>query len=76
MCSSDLSITGVKDAISGYQRGQCFYCSKELNFSETHTPDAIRVDHLLPFSLMTKTNLSEDLDRVDLNHGSLSENQH
>ena len=58
------SITGVKDAISGYQRGQCFYCSKELNFSETHTPDAIRVDHLLPFSLMTKTNLPEDLDRV------------
>ena len=58
------SITGVKDAISGYQRGQCFYCSKELNFSETHTPDAIRVDHLMPFSLMTKTNLSEDLDRV------------
>ena len=48
----------------GYQRGQCFYCSKEINFSETHTPDAIRVDHLLPFSLMSKTNLSEDLDRV------------
>lgn len=57
-------ITGVKDAISGYQRGQCFYCSKELVFDATDTPDSIRVDHLFPYSLMDKTNLKEDLDAV------------
>jgi 5-methylcytosine-specific restriction endonuclease McrA len=58
------SITGVKDAISGYQRGLCFYCSKELNFESSDKPDSIRVDHLMPFSLMIKTKLPEDIDRV------------
>ncbi len=45
------SITGARDAISGYQKGGCFYCGSTI----TVTPgsDSLAdVDHLVPHCLM------------------------
>jgi len=43
-------ITGVREALSGYQKGHCFYCFDSLSLTGTQTPD---VDHFFPHSLKT-----------------------
>ena len=42
------SITGARDALSGYQKGVCFYCFDKFSLAGTEPPD---VDHFLPHSL-------------------------
>lgn len=42
-----VSVTGCRDALNGYQKGQCFYCSRGLAVSAVDTD----VDHFLPHVL-------------------------
>jgi 5-methylcytosine-specific restriction endonuclease McrA len=42
------NVTGVRDALSGYQRGRCFYCFDKFSLSGSATPD---VDHFFPYTL-------------------------
>jgi hypothetical protein len=42
------SITGARDALSGYQKGHCFYCFDTFSLTGKHPPD---VDHVFPHSL-------------------------
>jgi hypothetical protein len=42
------SITGARDALSGYQKGVCFYCFDSFQLVGKQPPD---VDHFLPHSL-------------------------
>ncbi len=44
------NITSVKDALNGYQKGQCFYCYETISL-DSHDEDACDVDHFYPFSL-------------------------
>jgi len=42
------SITGARDALSGYQKGHCFYCFDSFSISEVEPPE---VDHFFPHVL-------------------------
>ena len=42
------SITGARDALSGYQKGHCFYCFRQFSLLDDEIPD---VDHFFPFTL-------------------------
>ncbi len=42
------SITGARDALSGYQKGHCFYCFDNFSLTGAAPPD---VDHFFPHSL-------------------------
>jgi hypothetical protein len=44
------SITGARDALSGYQKGHCFYCFDEYSLAGSDLPD---VDHFFPHKLKT-----------------------
>ena len=44
-------ITGVRDALSGYQDGLCAYCN--TRFTDIGT-SRVAVDHVLPFVLMSR----------------------
>jgi 5-methylcytosine-specific restriction endonuclease McrA len=65
-----VSVTGVRESISGFQHGRCFYCHEPLE----RLGDGIAVDHVYPFSLMQRAawqgpNLNEVWNLV-LAHGS------
>ena len=42
-------VTGVRDALSGYQNGRCAYCGAEFTSIGT---SRVAVDHVIPFVLM------------------------
>ncbi|MGH3188670.1 MAG: HNH endonuclease [Streptosporangiaceae bacterium] len=54
-------ITGVRDALSGYQDGRCAYC--DTPFTDIGT-SRVAVDHVLPFVLMTRGWQDGDLHQV------------
>jgi 5-methylcytosine-specific restriction endonuclease McrA len=54
-------ITGVRDALSGYQDGRCAYCN-EL-FTDIGTK-RVAVDHVLPFVLMAQGWADGDLHQI------------
>jgi 5-methylcytosine-specific restriction endonuclease McrA len=54
-------ITGVRDALSGYQDGRCAYCN-EL-FTDIGTK-RVAVDHVLPFVLMARGWPDGDLHQI------------
>lgn len=54
-------ITGVRDALSGYQDGCCAYCRSP--FTDIGT-SRVAVDHVLPFVLMTREWEDGDLHQV------------
>ena len=54
------SITGARDALSGYQKGHCFYCSDSFSLKATEPPD---VDHFFP-RILTREWPVEVLDGV------------
>lgn len=65
-----VSVTGVRESLSGFQYGRCFYCHEPLE----RLGDGVAVDHVYPFSLMQRTawqgpNLNEVWNLV-LAHGS------
>ena len=45
-----IDITSSKDALNGYQKGQCFYCSKEIEI-QTGLQNSCDVDHFFPHML-------------------------
>ncbi len=42
------AVTGARDALSGYQKGHCFHCSRNFSLLGSASPD---VDHFFPHSL-------------------------
>jgi 5-methylcytosine-specific restriction endonuclease McrA len=54
-------ITGVRDALSGYQDGRCAYC--DTQFTDIGT-SRVAVDHVLPFVLMSRGWQDGDLHQV------------
>jgi 5-methylcytosine-specific restriction endonuclease McrA len=54
-------VTGVRDALSGYQDGRCAYCHTE--FTDIGT-SRVAVDHVLPFVLMSHGWQDGDLHQV------------
>jgi hypothetical protein len=44
-------LSKARDALSGYQRGRCFYCFSDIFVQESYTCE---VDHFLPFHLRYK----------------------
>ena len=54
-------ITGVRDALSGYQDGRCAYCGTP--FTDIGT-NRVAVDHVLPFVLMSRGWHDGDLHQV------------
>ena len=57
------SVTGVKEAISGYQKGRCFYCREEFLLHQ-NTIGSIEVDHFFPISRQDMLEDSVDLDQI------------
>ena len=45
-----VDITSSKDALNGYQKGQCFYCNKEIEI-QTGFQNSCDVDHFFPHML-------------------------
>ena len=45
-----IDITSSKDALNGYQKGKCFYCSKEIKI-QTGFHNSCDVDHFFPHML-------------------------
>ena len=45
------TLTGCRDALNGYQKGHCFYCSRPIQVTPTDDGDPVHVDHLIPFRL-------------------------
>lgn len=57
------SITEVRPALNGYQKGHCFYCFKPIAFTTGTAVMTCDVDHFFPHSLMSR-GLPIDLDQV------------
>ena len=45
-----IDVTSCKDALNGYQKGRCFYCSSEISVEAGHE-DLCDVDHFFPHAL-------------------------
>lgn len=55
------SITEVRPALNGYQKGHCFYCFAPISFTAPTPQAAADVDHFFPHVLMSR-GLGVDLD--------------
>ena len=56
-------VSGVKEAISGYQKGHCFHCHKPFSL-EVGLRDQVHVDHFFPLSKNFLLNDAVDLDQI------------
>lgn len=54
-----IDITSCRDALNGYQKGHCFYCSRSVSLA-SRDADLAHVDHFIPFMLSS-------LLRINLN---------
>ena len=54
-------VTGVRDALSGYQNGRCAYCGTQFTSIGT---SRVAVDHVIPFVLMANGWKDGDLHQV------------
>ncbi|PLS87125.1 MAG: HNH endonuclease [Actinobacteria bacterium] len=45
-----VDVTSCKDALNGYQKGRCFYCSSDISVEAGHE-DLCDVDHFFPHAL-------------------------
>jgi len=48
------NITGIRDALNGYQNGKCFYCGKPI--AENGNYNGVDVDHFFPHRLQRYNN--------------------
>jgi 5-methylcytosine-specific restriction endonuclease McrA len=48
--SARINITGCRDALNGYQKGRCFYCSREILIARGAESN-VDVDHFFPLAL-------------------------
>ncbi len=56
------SITGVRDALNGYQKGRCFYCFDSISVVAV-LPDCAEVDHFFPH-ILKPHRVAEPVDGV------------
>jgi hypothetical protein len=59
-------LTGARDALNGYQEGQCFYCFAPIRIDDGDGDEPLgHVDHLIPFRLGTESGFGQvNLDGV------------
>lgn len=57
-----VSVTSARDALNGYQKGQCFYCYRTIS-TESGNEDLADVDHFFPHVLQRK-GIAGNLDGV------------
>lgn len=57
-----VGVTKARGALSGYQKGSCFYCFRPLRATDAGS-DAADVDHFLPWALQSR-GLAVNLDGV------------
>ena len=55
------SITEVRPALNGYQKGHCFYCFRPIGITKHDTAEIADIDHFFPHTLMSR-GLPLDLD--------------
>jgi len=51
-----ISVTSVRDALNGYQKGKCFYCFGDILLAGSDDDTEMDVDHFFPFALQRITN--------------------
>jgi regulator of replication initiation timing len=55
--SGRVGLRSAIDVLLPYQKGDCFYCNRELNiFASTQEPTFPDIDHFLPLSLLKQNN--------------------
>lgn len=52
-----IDVTSCRDALNGYQKGHCFYCSKSISVVSLDA-DLAHVDHFIPFKLSAMLNIN------------------
>lgn len=57
------SVAGVKEAVSGYQKGRCFYCNEEFSLDDSGR-DRVEIDHFFPLSRQNLKGNQVDLDQI------------
>ena len=58
-----VSLTGVRDALNGYQKGRCFYCGTTISIDGSDG-EQVHVEHVMPRTLMERMTVSWNLDGV------------
>ncbi len=58
-----IDLTGVRDALNGYQKGRCMYCGTALDIGGSFGA-AVHVDHVIPRLLMDRNGGPGNLDGV------------
>lgn len=56
------NVTPARNSLSGYQKGKCFYCHKNLDLYAE--PIQCHVDHLIPHTLQSLTNRNLNLNGI------------
>jgi len=52
--SRRIDITSSRDSLNGYQKGKCFYCSRDILIDNSNPDFMTDVDHFFPFILATR----------------------
>lgn len=58
-----MNVTSARDALDGYQKGKCFYCSREISILPS-SPSLADVDHFLPHTLLVSGDVEANLNGV------------
>jgi len=59
------SVTGARNALNGYQRGRCFYCSNDIYLEDwSLLAQRGEVDHFFPHVLQRRKDIGVNLDQV------------
>jgi 5-methylcytosine-specific restriction endonuclease McrA len=58
-----MDVTSARDALDGYQKGKCFYCSREISILPL-SPSRADVDHFLPHTLLVSGDVKANLNGV------------
>jgi hypothetical protein len=58
-----INVTSSRDALDGYQKGKCLYCSREITIAPTSS-NLADFDHFLPHTLFARGDLEANLDGI------------
>ena len=59
------SVTGARNALNGYQRGRCFYCSNDIYLEDwSLLAQRGEVDHFFPHVLQRRKDIGVNLDQI------------
>ena len=56
------NVTSAREALSGYQKGKCFYCFRDINLVTVDF--ASDIDHFLPFSLTLRSGTARNINGI------------